>query len=163
MSELNLSIDPLKLDQEWVRHPGHYGIWAAKVVEAQEAYDIAKSKFDLVKSQLDTGIRTDPSAYGLAKMTEGAISSAIPSQPEYQAAEKAVIIAKKQLGLCNAVINSLEHKKRALTLLVELFIHDYYAEKHTTARPQAMSDEEKRAVRNRGRKRREEQDAIPGE
>jgi hypothetical protein len=163
MSEdLNLSIDPLKLDAEWVRHPGHFGVWAKKVVEAQELYDTAKSKFDLVKAELDIAIRSEPAQYDIQKVTEGSIASTLLIQPEYRAAEKAVIAAKKQLGLCNAAINSLEHKKRAMSLLVELFIHDYYAEKHVTSRPQAMTDEEKRAVRNRGRSRRE-QDAESGE
>lgn len=160
--DLNLSIDPLNLDKEWVRHPGHFGVWSSKVVEAQEGYDTAKSKFDLVKAELDIAIRSDPAAYDIQKVTEGSISSTILIQPEYRAAEKAVIAAKKQLGLCNAAVNSLEHKKRALSLLVELYIHDYYSDKHATTRSQAMSDEEKRAVRNRGRTRRE-QNAESGE
>ena len=159
MSSVDLTIDPMRLEEEWKRHPALYKDIADSAVEAQEIFDIAKSKLDLVEAELDDDIRQNPDEYDLVKVTETSVKSKILQDPKYKAAQSALIDARKNLGLAKAAVDAFEHKKRALTLLVELYIHDYYSEK-TGNSPVSLTDEEKRAVRNRGRTRRESNESA---
>ena len=71
-------------------------------------------------------------------------------QPEYVAAQGAYLDAKKEYNQTQAALVSLEHRKRALSMLVELFVKDYYSDmqKHGGG-----GDDEKRHVRRRALER----------
>ena len=76
------------------------------------------------------------------------------TQPEYKAAVKAVNVARHDLAVANAAVNALEHRKRSLSLLVELWIREYYTA-DATPRPRSAEAEEfgKKAARTRVRRR----------
>lgn len=160
--ELKLGIDRNRLDDEWVDHPAMYHYWACHAAEAQIRYDETKSKLDLIKAELDDDIRTDPQAYGVKKVTEKAIENAILIQPSYKSVLKKMHQARHDLEIARANLNSLEHKKRALSLLTELWIRDYYSD--PAIRPLTEDGENfaKQTVRSRGR-RRMERDHEDGE
>lgn len=154
MQNLNLSIDPLKLEVEWMNHPGVYGYWAEVLAETQSEYDEVKSAFDVTKATISQEIRENPSDFGLNKLTEAAIIDALPLDPRMKKAVSNVNAAKKKVALAKAAVDALEHKKRALTILAELWIKEYYSE---LGMPKAehLTEDDKKAIRSRGRARRE--------
>ena len=153
MPELNLQINENDLASECLKHPAQVGEWGAYSVKKQEEYDRAKAKFDLVKAQLDIQIRANPAGFGIPKLTEVTVSSAMTQSKAYQEAQNEMLTAKRNSNLCVAALQSLEHRRKALDLAVQLYTHNYYAEKITH---HGGSEEDKRASRSRGRELHEE-------
>ena len=143
---LRLEIDPLRLEEEWQQHPSQYGYWAEKAVDAQDLMDRAKANLEKTTSTVDCELRNNPDDYGIKKATEAEVRAALSRQPEYTKAQEAYLIAKKTYSLTQAALASLEHRKRALSMLVELFVKDYYSDmqKHGGG-----GDDEKRHIRRR--------------
>ena len=153
--ELRLEIDRHNLEEEWEGHPQMYHAWAKKVAGYQATYDHAKSRLSVVAAELDRDIRNDPSLFGVPqKLTETVIYNTVILQPEHKKATKELHEASHNLGIAKAAVDALEHRKRALTLLVELWIRDYYS-KPSLRNALAPDDEEpdKENTRTRGRRR----------
>jgi hypothetical protein len=154
--ELRLEIDQMKLDKEWADQPLLYHEWSLKAAHAQNRHDEEKSKLDIVQAELDRDIRANPSAFELGKITETVISNTVILQPEYQAQTRRVQSAKHDLDIMKAAIGALDHRKRALTLLVELWIRDYYSNPQLSTSRQAIDELNKQEARSRGRRREED-------
>lgn len=157
MSELRLEIDKQRLDVEWREQPLAYWDWAKKVADAQLAYDDAKSQLSVEKAEIELDVRSHPDNHGLAglKITEGVVSSAVETNPIVRRLEKNLRNAKYNLDIAKAAVEALEHRKRALTMLVELWIRDYYSDPKP---PSVDADVEwnKRRARQSGRRRNED-------
>ena len=153
MDGLKLTIDPLQLEMEWMEHPGTYGIWAEKLADAQAELDEMKSVLDVTRATVDMDVRERPSAYGVDKITETTVANAVTLDTKVKRDTAALNAARKRVSLCKAAVDALEHKKRALTVLAELWIKDYYSE---LGMPKAehLTEEDKKAIRSRGRARR---------
>lgn len=151
---IRASIDEFRLEDEWQGHSQMVLNAGVLVAEKQKDFDVAKDLFERTKADLDFEIRRDPTAYNIGKMTETAVQSAMILHPEYKIASGQVIKTRYELQQAQAIANSLEHRKRALSMLVELWMHDYYSD----SSPKSPSDVEfdKRAVRSRGRRRMEQ-------
>lgn len=156
MSELRLDIDILKLDKEWQDQPRLYHDGAVTTADAQKKYDEAKSQLDVVEAEYDKEIRANPDVYGLVKITESALAKTIILQPDYQAQVKKINDTKYDLDILKAYVAALDHKKRALTLLVELWIRDYYSNPQVSTSREATDEMNKRAARTRGSRREED-------
>jgi ribosomal protein L37E len=160
---LNLEIDRLRLDEEWSDQPKQFLIWSQQAADCQLEYDQAKAKLEVTVAEISNEIRKSPSIFGLDKVTEKAVELCIPLQPDHQLRVRKVNEARHALEVAKSAVNALEHRKRALTMLTELFIRDYYSDMTVkrTSKPLnsdgPMSDDEKAAVRSRGRRRAEEQ------
>jgi hypothetical protein len=157
--ELRLSIDKTALEQEWVEQPALYFEWAKEAADCQSVLDREKSRLDVVKAELEQSIRDNPGQYNVAKVTEASVAAAILTQPEYQAAVRKVNDARHAHGVANAAVNALEHRKRSLSMLVELWVREYYtADSSPRARSPKGEEFDKAAVRGRGRKRLQDQE-----
>jgi hypothetical protein len=143
---LRLEIDPLRLEEEWQQHPSQYGYWAEKAVDAQDEMDRAKAAFEKTASQIDSELRESPDDFGIKKATEAEVKTALVRQPGYVRSQEAYLAAKKEYNLTQAALASLEHRKRALSMLVELFVKDYYSDMQKHA---GGGDDDKRHVRRR--------------
>ena len=163
MSGFRLEIDPLRLDKEWLEQPMLYHAAAVRAADAQHALDEAKAKMEQTWAETANNIRTNPELYEVAKATEKAVEEATYLQPDYKIEVKAYNRAKHEKALADADVQALDHRKRALTLLVELWIREYYIDKSPVARTAESEDWEKRQTRNRGRRRLEEQEVEVNE
>lgn len=159
MEGLDLSIDPLRLEVEWVRHPILYGAWAERLAEVQSDYDEIKSATDVTRATVDQEVRENPGNFGIEKLTETSVLNAVTLDPRMKVAVDRLNKARKRVNLHKAAVDALEHRKRALTLLAELWIKDYYSE---MGMPKAehLSEDDKKALRNRGRARREREQDV---
>lgn len=127
MPELRLEIDPLRLDEEWIQQPKQRQVWGELLADAQLEYDTAKSQLDVIRAETDRDVREDPESYGVGKVTETSIAAAIVTHPAVKLAVKRLHEARHKVNVLQASVDGLEHRKRALTLLVELHGQDYFA------------------------------------
>lgn len=124
----DMVIDKNKLDDEWEQQPLKVEKWGCRLVEAQEARDILKDKLELLYASIGGLIRARPEDYGLKdKPTEGAIAGTIIKNKEYRALKEEVRIAEREVASITIVMRVLEHRKRALEKLQDLFFSGYWA------------------------------------
>jgi hypothetical protein len=133
MKESFLAIDPLQLDKEWLGQSELYYKYAKRLAMRKQELDNANSNLDIVSAQFDQKVRTNPKKYGIVKVSESAINNAIELMPEYSKAKHKVSEARYAVDVATAAVNALEHRKRALTLLVELHTQNYYSEPSKSA------------------------------
>lgn len=124
-----LDIDKNQLDIEWEKQPTLMRDWCITLADATLAMDRAKDRMALVEADLDQAIRLQPDKYGIGKLTEKAIEQAISSSLEREKAADAYYKSKHVVGVAQAMVNALEHRKRALTCLVDLHQSGYFASK----------------------------------
>lgn len=142
-------IDPLALDEEWVKQVQLYDKWgtqkahaAAAKVQAEEALKLARSeakkRLDEKRAELDFAIREFPANYGFTeKPKETAISSAIILDTGYKELDiegiakvkaavddyVAAIDAEETFEVARMTMN---HRRAALEYLTQLYISSYY-------------------------------------
>ena len=122
-----LSIDPDRLDKEWLGQPGLFFEWAERAASARQAHDRAKVERDVVKADLSRSIREDPVKFDLEKVTESQVTAAILLQPEFKEAEEAVADAAYAMRMADAAVTALDHRRRALENLVHLHGQNYFS------------------------------------
>jgi hypothetical protein len=123
-----LAIDELRLDKEWVGQPQLALNWNEKLAEARHVHDLAKADLDTLAARLGASIRLKPERYQIEKITESAITMAVQLDLEYIAQQRRVIDARHEVELVQAVVTAIEHRKRALTKLVDLHLSNYFSE-----------------------------------
>jgi len=153
-----LKIDELRLDKECLRQPELYFQFAEELADAKRDLDEAQTDLKVIEAELALDIRKDPESYKLDKVTEASVAAAIPLQKEYK--DQQVIVRKKRhrVDVLTGAIVALEHKKRSLTLLVNLHGQNYFADpiKGSDERGRAkVAEDGKKAVRSVGRLKRE--------
>ncbi len=135
--ENDFQLDPHSLDKEWLRQPELASEYAKLQADANRDLDLAKNELKLCEAELAESMRLSPEEYGIKKVSEAAISSAIPKQASYQKANKTVIDAKHALAVIQAAMTAIEHRKKALENLVTLHMSDYYS---TPREPKTRTD-----------------------
>lgn len=153
MSEF--TIDELALDREWNRQ-GDLAFQFNKIVaECQREYDEAKAELEVTRGELYKRVKANPKKAGLDKATEAGIKEVIPTLPPYKTAIKKVIDARYELDIAKAASIAIEHKKRGLEKVVDLFLNNYYGEPRARSdNREAVEDMTKREVRRRSQKKR---------
>lgn len=145
-----VQIDELNLDKECIRLPSDYLKFATLSADKKRDVDEAKNRLEVVEASITKRVRTDPEEFGIEKVTEGAIRDAVQLSKEFQAASKVLIEAKHDAELAQAVVWALEHKKRTLTLLVDLHGMGYFSNpKVSTAGREELDRMSKTATRRK--------------
>jgi hypothetical protein len=144
-----VQIDELNLDKECIRLPSQYLQWASASADAKRDVDELKATLDVVEAEISRDIRSKPGSYGLEKVTESSIKETILVQDRYKEALTEFQEAKHKADIAQAVVWALEHKKRTLTLLVELHGMGYFSNPKVSDRGrEAVEKMTKRAVRH---------------
>jgi Cdc6-like AAA superfamily ATPase len=97
------------------------------VADTRKALDELKRKLELLESQADSHVRNDPMSYGIVKITEAAIASAIETRADVQELKQQIINAKHANDVAYAAANALDAKRKSLESLVQLKSIGYYA------------------------------------
>ena len=124
-----LDIDKTRLDEEWVNQPRQFAILAQKLADAKREIERCKAALELTEAELSRSIRKNPSKYDIGKITEGAIREVITIRTQSEIHD--LIEARHTADELQAVVNAMDHRKRALQDLVYLFGMDYHAEPKT--------------------------------
>lgn len=146
-----VSVDPDRLDQEWVGQASLYLKYAEAEADARHAHAEAKAGLELVEARLSLAVRSTPSEYELPdKPTEGAIKAAITCAAEYKQAVGELNAAKHKLDLLAATTSALDHRRKALENLVQLEVMAYRSDPRPPRGGDAgVADAQKTAARKR--------------
>ncbi|MHA1591484.1 MAG: hypothetical protein ACTSUP_03335 [Candidatus Heimdallarchaeaceae archaeon] len=122
-----LEIDEYALEKECRDQPCLYAEIGELYVVAKGGARTAKENVDFVRAALDGMIRSDPGKYGLQKVTEGAISSAILLTEEYRSAQVDYLSKQEVSDAFQILLSSAEQRKSMLRDLASLYIYNYYS------------------------------------
>lgn len=143
-----VQIDENNLDKECIRLPSDYLKFAHKSVDAKRTLDEMENKLKVVHADLSKEVRSNPQDFGIDKFTEAVLVSTVLGLERYQKGLMRVQQAKYEADLAQAVVWALEHKKRTLTLLVELHGMGYFSSPKVSERGrEAVEDMTKKKVR----------------
>lgn len=123
-----VELDADKLDEHWIDQPRLFMKYALKLADARADVDEAKANLELVRATAEVAIRADPAGHGVEKVTEKAIEAAVETSATYRNAVADLNDARRRMGRLDAVVQSLEHRKRALEGMVSLHGMGYFAE-----------------------------------
>lgn len=125
--EGDLKIDPNALDIACLRQPETFYKWAQRSIEARGKADRLKLRQEVLEAELELKCRKDPESFGLEKVTEGAITSAVTVHPDLIKAKKKHLAARDDAAMLHEAAQAMEMKKRMLELLVTLHGQSYFA------------------------------------
>jgi hypothetical protein len=124
--ELRLEINKHQLDTELADQPAMVYEWACHAAQAMLETDRAKDALTVCEADLAGAIRSNPTKYGLAKVTEDAVKAAVAGHPLRQQAAEVYYQARYNSSVCQGAVQALEHRKRALSGLVDLYLSNYF-------------------------------------
>jgi len=148
---MDLEIDRNRLDDEWVDQPKLYKNAAENTANARLEYNRAKAELEIAKAEIDREVRKNPERFGLSKVTETTVASAVSLHPRCKEAMDALITMKHELDVAEALVSALDHRKKALEDLVKLFLADYFAKPRAPQGAQEEVEEMTRKHKRRGR------------
>lgn len=125
--KFSVDIDAMQLDKEWQGQARRYKEVAEQLADQRAKTDAAKAELELTTAELRLAIRTDPEAYGLAKVTEAALEDMVKLQPRYKRAVQTLADAKHEQDVVAALVEAMQHRKYALQELVALHLAGYFA------------------------------------
>jgi len=158
-----VALNPEQLDIEAVCQAELFLEWAEKSVEAKAEADRLKRELDTEEALTSLRIREKPEDFGLERVTEGAIVSAVKTNKAYLKALEAYQEARKTSALYDQVVNALEQRKRMIEVLVTLHGQQYFAgpsvprdlvaewKEHQEARSEKVTSRQKSVARKRGK------------
>ena len=125
--EKDLKIDVDALDVEWADQPGLMIKYTEISAEARMELDEAKENLGVVKATIDLAIRSNPEKFGIVKITESAIQSAITLNKDFSEANSRCLKAAYELEMAQGAVRAMDQRKQALEYLVKLHGLQYFA------------------------------------
>lgn len=125
--EADISIDPDSLDVEWLNQPKLLMKYSKLEADARAELEKAKEYVAFIKAQTDMSIRSNPAVYGIEKVTESAITSAITTDAGVREAVQRFNKVHHLLNLVANAVKAIEQRKSALENLVKLFGLEYFS------------------------------------
>ena len=125
--EQRSQIDNNALDVEWLEQPRKFVEISRESAHINAQYDRAKENIDVLKAEIGTRIRKDPEKYGIEKITEVQVSSAITLDTEFHKAQMDLIDLKEQVAIVAGAVKAFDQRKKALENLVTLYGQEYFA------------------------------------
>jgi len=125
--EKDLKIDVDALDIEWAEQPGLMLKYTKIAAEARMELDESKERLGIVKAGVDLAIRSDPEKFGIVKITESAIQSALTLNIEIKGINTKCLKAAYELEMAQGAVRAMDQRKQALENLVKLHGLQYFA------------------------------------
>ena len=132
---VDLSIDPDDLPVEWQNQATLMLYWSGQCATASMDLDRARAALALIDAKLAQDIRNDPIGHGLTKDTESTVAAAVVRHGKHRDAEADVIKAKYRYNVLRGVVDAIEHRKRSLQGMTDLWLRNYYADPRRTSQP----------------------------
>lgn len=147
------NLDENRLDEEWLEQPKMFFRAARKLAEARADYEQAKSNKKLVVAEISHEIIDNPSKFGVTKTTEKVVENTVLLQTKYKVANEEELETQKKVFHLQAVVEAMDHRKKALEKLVDLRLADYFSSPRAPrVERERMEDVSKNKVNDRVRK-----------
>ena len=112
-----MKIDESNLEAMWLSQASRYMELVENSAEAQAQVDRLKDKEDVTLSTEAATIKSNMEKCG-EKITEAAVSRALPEREAVRKIKVAIIEAVKQAAVLKGAVTAMEHRKKALEMLV---------------------------------------------
>lgn len=112
---INVTIDINHLADEIVRQPTMASDAGHALATARTAYEAARIAYDAIQAEVNIAIRKKPSDYGVDKITEGAVSSALALDPSVREAATAVAARREAVDHAVADLHAVDQRAQALS------------------------------------------------
>jgi len=119
----DLDIDELNLTDEFVKQPSLYLQYQESLQEKETERASFKLELEVLESMLDKEYRDVEGK----KPTEAQIKNAIIADVKRIAKYKEYLKLNESTNILKAVVSSLDHKKKSLEKLADLWIAGYYS------------------------------------
>ena len=133
------------LDTEWMYLGKTIYEYSLYLVYANEDVNQIKDDMELLKGDIAGPVRSDPSDFGLSKVTEGAVNEIVFADEGYQKLHEKLKKAEHVVGTLRSAVKGLEHKKDGLLWVTKLFMMNYYADKLPPDVEQGIKERQDRA------------------
>lgn len=154
-----MKIDENALHVECVEQPIFYSYVGRAHVEAKTEAKRAKYRVELKRSEVELAIRKDPEAFGLKKVSEASVFSAVNVQKEYLRAKEEMFQAEEDADSLYVLVEAAAQRKSMIGKLVDLYVSEYYSYNVARGGRSKMSEsDEEKIVRLRREKRNKEKD-----
>lgn len=101
--------------------------WANKAVEARFEYERRKANWENRRAQVSCDARKFPENYGIDKITEAAIQTAVELDKSVISDRKKYLDAREVSLLYDRAVDALEQRKRMIEMLVTLHGQQYFS------------------------------------
>jgi len=123
-----IRIEPNELHLELIRQPQLFLKYAEDYVQACTFRDEIKNKIEYEEARLSAEIRANPERFGVERVTEGSIASAILIQESMIEIKRQYLEAKEAADRLGAFKETIQQRKVALENLVSLWIAKYWSD-----------------------------------
>ena len=131
----DLKIDKYSVEEALLNQAELYAKWTAKWAEAVKAKARAKEDLEVTDSELTRNARKSWEILGFHKFpTDGMVTAWIPAQDEHKEKELFLNEATYDANILDGVKWAFEHRSRALSDLVKLYLSGYYADEKTVGK-----------------------------
>lgn len=125
--DFSFDVDRNRLDDEWVKQPSNVKEASDRLAEAKRDLALSKRKLEVLEAEVALEIRENPEKFGLTKVTEKSVESAVISDSRIEKAKQEGIRLDYEYDIYKGFCLSLEHKKKALEDLVFLWSREFYS------------------------------------
>ncbi len=125
--EKDRQLDPNALDVECLQQADLFFKWAERAVEAKGKADRCKLRMEVIEAKLGRRCREKPEQFGLARVTELGVQSAVKCHKSYTNAYRKWIRARETAQLLDKAVEAMEQRKRMLEVLITLHGQQYFA------------------------------------
>ena len=133
--EADLKIDKFSLEEALMNQAELYAKWATKWSEAVKEKNRAKEDLDVTKEELTRKARQQWEIFGFHKLpTDTMVTTWLPGQTEYKEKMMFLTEATYNANILDGVKWGFEHRSRALSDLVRLYLSGYYADEKTVGK-----------------------------
>jgi len=127
--EEDVKIDPNSLEKCLIDQADLYGKWTTAWAIAVKERDRAKEELEVVRSELSRKARSDWEIFGFPKSpTDSMVNNWVPAQKDYREINFYLIEATFKANVLAGAKQAFEHRVRALSDLVKLYLSGYYAD-----------------------------------
>lgn len=146
-----IEIDHNALDLEWIEQPKNFLLISTELADEKKLLEKLKLRADVTESEVAKNVRDNPDKYGLSKVTEAGIKSAVAGSDEMKKALQRIIDKKHDVDILQSAVTAMDHRKRALENLVTLHGQQYFSSPKEPRDLDAefLKDSKKRRARTR--------------
>jgi response regulator RpfG family c-di-GMP phosphodiesterase len=159
----HFTIDESQLAEEWIAHPQRVYEYAQLAADIRKTLDELKRRDEVVRAEVGLSVRKNPEVYGIMKVTESLVDSAITTNDEVRESTQLIIDCKHKLDLAMAAVTAMENKKKALECIVQLHATSYFANPRNPKSIESQIDREYRAPGIAPKKKTQESESEPSQ
>jgi len=136
----SLSIDIQALHEMCEKQPKLASEAGEVAAEAKAEAKRQDLQADEAEASAERDIRLHPEEYGLSKITESAVKSAVVLHPDVMKAKRDAIESAELADKAKNLANAFEHRRSMLNAEVDLYVNNYWGEPGMKARQMSGSE-----------------------